>query len=52
MHRRKVGPGTGSATLLPGLAVGDTQAMDSVLVEDFRRAVLAHLTAVSGDSDS
>ncbi|SFL00935.1 competence protein ComEC [Geodermatophilus ruber] len=34
--------------LLPGLVVGDTRAMDPVLVEDFRRAGLAHLTAVSG----
>jgi competence protein ComEC len=37
-----------SAGLLPGLAVGDTRAMDPVLEEDFRRAGLAHLTAVSG----
>ena len=37
-----------AAVLLPGLVVGDTQAMDPVLVEDFRRAGLAHLTAVSG----
>jgi len=34
--------------LLPGLVVGDTTAMDPLLVEDFRRAGLAHLTAVSG----
>ncbi|RFU20085.1 ComEC/Rec2 family competence protein [Geodermatophilus marinus] len=34
--------------LLPGLVVGDTRAMDPVLREDFRRAGLAHLTAVSG----
>jgi competence protein ComEC len=34
--------------LLPGLVVGDTRAMDPVLTEDFRRAGLAHLTAVSG----
>lgn len=38
----------GPAGLLPGLAVGDTRAMDPVLEEDFRRAGLAHLTAVSG----
>ena len=37
-----------SAGLLPGLVVGDTRAMDPVLDEDFRRAGLAHLTAVSG----
>ncbi|TFV79581.1 ComEC/Rec2 family competence protein [Blastococcus sp. CT_GayMR19] len=36
------------AGLLPGLVVGDTRAMDPVLDEDFRRAGLAHLTAVSG----
>jgi competence protein ComEC len=36
------------AGLLPGLVVGDTGAMDAVLEEDFRRAGLAHLTAVSG----
>jgi competence protein ComEC len=41
-----LGPQAGG--LLPGLVVGDTQAMDPVLVEDFRRAGLAHLTAVSG----
>jgi competence protein ComEC len=38
----------GPAGLLPGLVVGDTRAMDPVLEEDFRRAGLAHLTAVSG----
>ncbi|SOC52682.1 competence protein ComEC [Blastococcus aggregatus] len=36
------------AGLLPGLVVGDTRQMDPVLDEDFRRAGLAHLTAVSG----
>ncbi len=36
------------AGLLPGLVVGDTRRMDPVLVEDFRRAGLSHLTAVSG----
>ncbi|SDF49538.1 competence protein ComEC [Blastococcus aurantiacus] len=36
------------AGLLPGLVVGDTRGMDPVLVEDFRRAGLSHLTAVSG----
>ena len=38
----------GSAGLLPGLVVGDTRGMDPVLEEDFRRAGLTHLTAVSG----
>jgi competence protein ComEC len=38
------------AGLLPGLVVGDTGAMDPVLEQDFRRAGLAHLTAVSGVS--
>ncbi|MCW2685108.1 MAG: hypothetical protein JWP33_3021, partial [Blastococcus sp.] len=38
----------GPAGLLPGLVVGDTRGMDPVLDEDFRRAGLAHLTAVSG----
>ncbi len=37
-----------AAGLLPGLVVGDTRAMDPVLTEDFRRAGLSHLTAVSG----
>ncbi|MCZ2804690.1 ComEC/Rec2 family competence protein [Modestobacter sp. VKM Ac-2983] len=37
-----------AAGLLPGLVVGDTRAMDPALVEEFRRAGLAHLTAVSG----
>ncbi|TKJ31749.1 competence protein ComEC [Blastococcus sp. CCUG 61487] len=36
------------AGLLPGLVVGDTRGMDPVLEEDFRRAGLSHLTAVSG----
>jgi competence protein ComEC len=36
------------AGLLPGLVVGDTSGMDATLEEDFRRAGLAHLTAVSG----
>ncbi|MGY1803855.1 ComEC/Rec2 family competence protein [Blastococcus sp. SYSU D00922] len=36
------------AGLLPGLVVGDTAAMDPVLEDDFRRAGLSHLTAVSG----
>jgi competence protein ComEC len=39
---------TRAGGLLPGLAVGDTRAMDAVLTEEFRRAGLAHLTAVSG----
>ncbi|TFV77344.1 ComEC/Rec2 family competence protein [Blastococcus sp. CT_GayMR20] len=37
-----------AAGLLPGLVVGDTGGMDPVLEEDFRRAGLGHLTAVSG----
>ncbi|WP_299956695.1 ComEC/Rec2 family competence protein [uncultured Modestobacter sp.] len=36
------------AGLLPGLVVGDTSAMDPELTAEFRRAGLAHLTAVSG----
>jgi competence protein ComEC len=36
------------AGLLPGLVVGDTSAMDPELSTEFRRAGLAHLTAVSG----
>ena len=36
------------AGLLPGVVVGDTSAMDPVLTSEFRRAGLAHLTAVSG----
>jgi competence protein ComEC len=36
------------AGLLPGLVVGDTTGMDPVLTAEFRRAGLAHLTAVSG----
>src|SRR5262249_52736362 len=39
---------TGAAGLLPGLAVGDTSAMDPVLVADFRTAGLSPLVAVSG----
>jgi competence protein ComEC len=37
-----------AGALLPGLVVGDTRAVDPVLEEDFRRAGLSHLTAVSG----
>ena len=36
------------AGLLPGLVVGDTRAMDPVLDDEFERAGLSHLTAVSG----
>jgi competence protein ComEC len=36
------------AGLLPGLVVGDTRALDPLLDEEFRRAGLTHLTAVSG----
>jgi competence protein ComEC len=38
----------GPRGLLPGLALGDTSALDPVLAEDFRAAGLSHLTAVSG----
>ncbi|SEO58978.1 competence protein ComEC [Trujillonella endophytica] len=37
-----------AAGLLPGLVVGDTTELDPVLAEEFRRAGLSHLTAVSG----
>jgi competence protein ComEC len=37
-----------AAGLVPGLVVGDTAGMDPQLTEDFRRAGLTHLTAVSG----
>jgi competence protein ComEC len=36
------------AGVLPGLVVGDTRAADPLVEEEFRRAGLAHLTAVSG----
>jgi competence protein ComEC len=36
------------AGLLPGLVAGDTTAMDPMLVGDFKRAGLTHLTAASG----
>ncbi|MCV2491627.1 ComEC/Rec2 family competence protein [Geodermatophilus sp. YIM 151500] len=36
------------AGLLPGLVVGDTRDLDPVLDDEFRRAGLSHLTAVSG----
>ncbi|SMH35666.1 competence protein ComEC [Rathayibacter oskolensis] len=36
------------AGLLPGLATGDTSALDAGLEEDMRTASLTHLTAVSG----
>lgn len=38
-------PGAG---LLPGLAVGDTQAVSDALNDDMRSSGLSHLTAVSG----
>jgi DNA internalization-related competence protein ComEC/Rec2 len=38
----------GASGLLPGLAVGDTRGMADEVVDDFRAAGLAHLTAVSG----
>jgi competence protein ComEC len=34
--------------LLPGMVIGDTSGLDDDLVEDFRRAGLSHLLAVSG----
>jgi competence protein ComEC len=40
-------PGPG-ATLIPGLAVGDTAAVDATLDEAMTSASLSHLTAVSG----
>jgi len=38
-------PGAG---LLPGLAIGDTTAVDATLDDDMRASGLSHLTAVSG----
>lgn len=38
----------GPRGLLPGLALGDTSALDPALEDDFRTAGLSHLTAVSG----
>ncbi len=38
----------GGAGLLPGLAVGDTTALDPEVERDLRMASLTHLTAVSG----
>lgn len=40
-------PGQGAA-LLPGLAIGDTSAVDAELDEAMKRSSLSHLTAVSG----
>ncbi|AZZ55466.1 competence protein ComEC [Rathayibacter iranicus] len=40
--------GGDAAGLLPGLATGDTSALDAGLEEDMRTASLTHLTAVSG----
>lgn len=40
-------PGAGAA-LLPGLAIGDTSAVDAALDEAMKRSSLSHLTAVSG----
>ncbi|MFD1493415.1 MULTISPECIES: ComEC/Rec2 family competence protein [Microbacterium] len=36
------------AALIPGLALGDTAAVDATLEESMRSAALTHLTAVSG----
>ena len=38
--------------LLPGLVVGDTSGLDPVLAEQFRRAGMTHLVAVSGTNCS
>src|SRR5690606_17148085 len=40
-------PGAGGQ-LLPGLAVGDTRAVDAQLEDDMKTSSLTHLTAVSG----
>lgn len=40
--------GRDAAGLLPGLVVGDTSALPQTVVDEFRRAGLSHLTAVSG----
>jgi competence protein ComEC len=48
LHRAAADLPAGVAGLLPGLAVGDTSAMDPVLVADFRTTGLTHLVAVSG----
>src|SRR5690606_11342294 len=40
-------PGQG-AGLLPGLAIGDTGAVDAALAEAMKASSLTHLTAVSG----
>ena len=42
-------PGAG-AGLLPGLAIGDTSAVDPALVADMKTSSLTHLTAVSGSN--
>jgi competence protein ComEC len=42
-------PGAG-AGLLPGLAIGDTSAVDPQLVADMKTSSLTHLTAVSGSN--
>ena len=42
-------PGDGGS-LLPGLAVGDTSAVDDELDEAMKASSLSHLTAVSGDT--
>ncbi|MGV8884884.1 MAG: ComEC/Rec2 family competence protein [Microbacteriaceae bacterium] len=40
-------PGDGG-DLLPGLAIGDTNAVDDTLDADMKKSALSHLTAVSG----
>jgi competence protein ComEC len=42
-------PGRG-AGLLPGLAIGDTSAVDPALDADMKTSALSHLTAVSGSN--
>ena len=48
--RQELGDEVGG--LLPGLALGDTRALDPLLKADFRAAGLTHLVAVSGDTVS
>ncbi|MDP9222340.1 MAG: ComEC/Rec2 family competence protein [Actinomycetota bacterium] len=45
---RSLGPPRGA--LVRGLTIGDTTDIDQVTVEDFRRAGLSHLLAVSGEN--
>jgi ComEC/Rec2-related protein len=45
---RSLGPPRGG--LMRGLTIGDTDKLDQVTVDDFRRAGLSHLLAVSGEN--